>query len=105
MGFQARGTVGRALVDGARHIRLWGETIRVAAKIHTIGGLSAHADQQGLVDWYQGFRDRPPLVLVHGEGESAQALRERISGEINGGVHIAKRWERIDLLRTMPFHA
>ena len=51
-GFQARGTLGRRLVDGARYIRLWGETVRVAATIHTVGGLSAHADQLGLKNWY-----------------------------------------------------
>ncbi len=59
-GFQARGTPGRALVDGAQHIRLWGEEIRVAAKIHTIGGLSAHADQTALKNWYANFEGRPP---------------------------------------------
>ena len=65
-GFQARGTLGRALVDGARHIRLWGETIRVAAAMHTVGGLSAHADQAGLLKWYSKFENRPPVILVHG---------------------------------------
>jgi len=66
-GFQARGTLGRSLVDGAKHIRLWGETISVAATIHTVGGLSAHADQDGLCEWYRHFKNRPPLLLVHGE--------------------------------------
>jgi len=81
VGFQARGTLGRALVDGAKHVRLWGETIRVGAKIHTIGGLSAHADQAGLLDWYSGFQGRPPVALVHGEETSiatlGDVLRER----------------------------
>ena len=52
IGFQAAGTLGRRLVEGAQHVRLWGETIRVAAQVHTIGGLSAHADRDGLLDWY-----------------------------------------------------
>ncbi|WP_440995193.1 MBL fold metallo-hydrolase RNA specificity domain-containing protein [Arhodomonas sp. SL1] len=74
-GFQAAGTLGRALVDGAHHIRLWGETVRVQAKVHTVGGLSAHADQQGLLDWYDGFRGAPPPVaVVHGEPAAQDAL-------------------------------
>lgn len=81
VGFQAEGTLGRSLVDGARHVRLWGETIRVGAKIHTIGGLSAHADQSGLLDWYAHFAHRPPVALVHGEEDAiatlGEALRER----------------------------
>lgn len=81
VGFQARGTLGRALVDGAKHVRLWGETIRVGAQIHTIGGLSAHADQAGLLDWYSGFQGRPPVALVHGEETAittlGDVLRER----------------------------
>ncbi|MBI5462498.1 MAG: MBL fold metallo-hydrolase [Gammaproteobacteria bacterium] len=74
VGFQARGTLGRALVDGAKHVRLWGETIRVGAKIHTIGGLSAHADQRGLLDWYGNFAHRPPVALVHGEEAAIATL-------------------------------
>ena len=66
-GFQARGTTGRALVDGARTIHVEGKRLQVNAKIHTIGGLSAHADQQGLLKWYRNFKQRPPVVLVHGE--------------------------------------
>ncbi|MFZ5621425.1 MAG: MBL fold metallo-hydrolase RNA specificity domain-containing protein [Pseudomonadota bacterium] len=74
VGFQAQGTLGRALVDGARHVRLWGETIRVGAKIHTVGGLSAHADQGELLRWYEGFDGRPPVVLVHGEEDAMRIL-------------------------------
>lgn len=81
VGFQARGTLGRALVDGARHIRLWGETIKVEAQVHTIGGLSAHADQRGLLDWFGHFDPLPRLALVHGEPEAMEVLAERVEAE------------------------
>ena len=97
VGYQAEKTPGRMLVDGARHIRLWGETVRVNAKVHTIGGLSAHADQSGLVDWYRHFKNRPTLMLVHGETDSTRLLAERIQAELGMRPHIAQPGERIDL--------
>ncbi len=103
VGFQARGTTGRALVDGAKYIRLWGETIRVAAKVHTIGGLSAHADQQGLIDWYAQFSRRPPLVLVHGEPQAQETLEARLRQDLQAPVHIASREEQLDLSQTIRF--
>jgi metallo-beta-lactamase family protein len=78
VGFQARGTLGRLLVDGVKEVKLWGETYPVRAKIHTIGGLSAHADQDHLVQWYQNFKGTPPLILVHGELAPMKALADRI---------------------------
>lgn len=78
VGFQARNTLGRRIIEGATTIKLWGEEINVAAKVHTINGFSAHADQKGLIDWYRHFNDSPPLLLVHGETESQQALIEAI---------------------------
>jgi metallo-beta-lactamase family protein len=98
VGFQARGTTGRALVDGAEYIRLWGEKIKVAAQIHTVGGLSAHADQQGLIDWYSGFQHRPPVALVHGEPEAAEALAQRLREDVQARVQIPRRGEKMDLL-------
>ena len=81
VGFQAYGTLGRRLVDGADYVRLFRETIKVNATIHTVGGLSAHADQSGLLAWYAGFENRPPVWLVHGEERAqkvlAGELRER----------------------------
>lgn len=81
VGFQVAGTLGRALVDGAKRIRLWGEEIEVNATIHTIGGFSAHADRQGLLDWYNHFAGRPPLVLIHGEEEAREALAATLRAE------------------------
>jgi metallo-beta-lactamase family protein len=98
VGYQARGTTGRQLVDGARHIRLWGETIRVAAKVHTVGGLSAHADQRGLENWYGGFSNRPPVVLVHGEARGQSPLRARLEARFGAEVHVARPGLVMDLL-------
>jgi metallo-beta-lactamase family protein len=98
VGYQARGTPGRMLVDGSRHIRLWGETIRVKARVHTVGGLSAHADQSGLVNWYGNFNGHPPLALVHGEPDSIIALSERLEETFAVQAHRALPGERIDLL-------
>ena len=96
-GFQARGTLGRTLVDGAKHIRLWGETIRVNAKIHTIGGLSAHADEYDLRNWYSNFDNRPPLVLVHGEPVAQEKLSATLKSEFGIDASIAQRGQKIDL--------
>lgn len=74
VGFQAGGTLGRRLVDGAKRVSLWGEAITVGAKIHTIGGLSAHADQKDLVDWVSAADGNPQIVVVHGEPDSSASL-------------------------------
>jgi metallo-beta-lactamase family protein len=78
-GFQAGGTLGRRLVDGARSVRLFGETIPVRARIHTLGGLSAHADRRALLAWLDGFR-RPPsrTFVVHGEESASLAFAEAV---------------------------
>ncbi len=98
-GFQARGTLGRKLVDGAKRITLWGEAVQVAASIHTIGGLSAHADQTALKNWYKNFNNHPRVVLVHGEPQAQESLREVLQTELNADVIIAKRGQKVNLLK------
>jgi len=95
VGFQARGTLGRMIVDGARRIRLWGETINVAATVHTVGGLSAHADQRGLLDWYAGFKGKPPVYLVHGEKKNQDVLAARLRETCDAEVHVAEYGQRV----------
>ncbi len=82
-GFQAAGTLGRRLVDGARSVTIFGESVPVRARIHTIGGLSAHADQAGLIDWLRHFR-RPPkkTFIVHGERETARIFAEAVRAQL-----------------------
>jgi metallo-beta-lactamase family protein len=96
-GFQARGTLGRSIVDGAQTVKLWNETIRVAARIHTVGGLSAHAGQSGLLNWYRNFERHPAVALVHGEPEPMEALARRLHS-LHATVLMPKAGERIDLL-------
>jgi metallo-beta-lactamase family protein len=85
-GFQAEGTLGRRLVDGAKTVHIFGAEIPVRADVYTIGGLSAHADQSGLLGWLQHFQ-KPPhqTFLVHGEPTAAnafaQAIRMRLGWE------------------------
>jgi metallo-beta-lactamase family protein len=81
-GFQAAGTLGRAIVDGRAEVRIHGSPVRVAARVHTLGGFSAHGDQADLLRWYAGVGGRPPVWLVHGETESSEVLRDvlRASG-------------------------
>jgi metallo-beta-lactamase family protein len=83
VGYQAVGTLGRRLVDGAPWVRIHGRDYRVNAQRHTIGGLSAHTDQRGLMDWYANFAGHPPLALVHGEDKAGEALAGEI-GERHG---------------------
>ena len=68
VGYQAVGTLGRALLEGADEVRLFGEPIEVRASIETIKGMSGHADKNGLINWITGFEEKPRRVfVVHGE--------------------------------------
>jgi len=79
IGYQAEGTVGRRIVDGAKTIRLFGEEIAVRAQVHTLGGFSAHADQRGLLEWLSHFRNPDLQVFVnHGEEKISMELSEII---------------------------
>ncbi len=97
-GYQAGGSLGRQIVDGAKNIRLWGERIKVKAKVHTIGGLSGHTDQKGLIEWYGNFKGRPPVFLVHGEADTMRVLQDKLKTDLNAPAHIAHAGETIDLL-------
>ncbi len=97
VGFQANGTLGRRLVDGADEVKLWGEDRKVRIQLHTIGGLSAHADQADLIDWYAGFENRPPVYLVHGEPEAQQPLAALMKDKLNAPVTIPTYGQRVDI--------
>lgn len=79
VGFQAQGTLGRRLVDGERRVKLFGQEIVVKAKVHTIGGFSAHAGQSELLDWAQAIGGQPQFYLVHGEPEAQAVLQQELA--------------------------
>ncbi len=95
VGFQAYGTLGRRLVDGADTIRLYGDEYRVRIQRHTIGGLSAHADQADLISWYGEFPNRPPVYLVHGETRAQKVLAKKMRDDLGAPVFIAERGQSI----------
>jgi metallo-beta-lactamase family protein len=74
VGYAAIGTLARRIIDGQRNVHIFGEEIHVAAHIYTIGGFSAHADQKGLLDWYQTAGEPAQTFLVHGEEKARQSL-------------------------------
>jgi metallo-beta-lactamase family protein len=79
-GFQVRGTLGRLIVDGIKNVRVLGEEIAVRARVYTIGGFSAHADQKELLEWLGSFKNKPEVFIIHGE-ESVSLEFEKIVGE------------------------
>ena len=86
VGYQAEGTLGRMLIEGAKEVKLFGETISVKAEIHNLEGFSGHADQKGLMDWLSGFRQEPEQIfLVHGELESKKDFARLVGDKL--GFH------------------
>jgi metallo-beta-lactamase family protein len=78
-GFQAEGTRGRALLEGAKEIKIYGKYFPVKAKIADVKGLSSHADQAGLIQWISKLDKKPEAIfIVHGENDAASALQKKI---------------------------
>ena len=98
IGFQAQGTLGRRLVDGAPDVRLFGEEIAVRARIAKLDGFSAHADQPALLAWLRGMRRVPERIyLVHGEPDASAALAAEIAGHQGPTCRIPRHGEAVTL--------
>ena len=83
VGYQAEGTAGRALIEGATEIKLFGEPVHVAAKICRMPGISGHADVNGLIDWIKAFEEKPQKVFVtHGEDSVTEVFSARLRDEM-----------------------
>jgi metallo-beta-lactamase family protein len=97
-GFQAAGTLGRRLVDGARRVRFWGEEVPVRADMYTLGGLSAHADQAALMNWLGHFRAPPKRTfVVHGEAETALGFAALIKEKLGWQTEAPQAGQRFAL--------
>lgn len=98
VGYQAEGTRGRKLIDGEDTSRMYGLNIPVKASIHYIEGLSAHADQDELIEWCQGFVSKPKLTfLVHGEKEASEQLSNLIKDELGWNCIVPEYLESFEL--------
>ncbi len=95
-GFQAQGTLGRSIVEGRDTVRIHGDTVKVAARIHTLGGFSAHGDRQDLLRWYGAIPGRPPVWLVHGETTASQSLRDALRAD-GVAAEVARPGLKLDL--------
>ncbi|MGP1612704.1 MAG: MBL fold metallo-hydrolase RNA specificity domain-containing protein, partial [Catonella sp.] len=106
VGYQAVGTLGRILVDGAERVKLFGEEIEVNADIKVLAGVSGHADKNGLISWISAFNPKPSAVfIVHGEDKVAESFRKTLTEEYkhnayapySGSIYdlILEEWEYI----------
>jgi metallo-beta-lactamase family protein len=98
VGFQAAGTRGRALLEGATSVHIKGRDIQVGATIAHIDSMSAHADGNEILRWLSNFRSAPSMTyLVHGEPAALAALESRIAREKGWPVHVASYREQVDV--------
>ncbi len=97
VGYQVEGTLGRKIVDGATKINVYGEDIIVKAKVHTINGFSAHADQDGLIEWMSKFSKLDKTFLIHGERDKQEIFQKEIEKRLGKKAHIVKYGEKIGI--------
>lgn len=82
VGYQVRGTLGRSIIDGDKYVKIYGEEIAVKAKIYTINGFSAHADQKELIEWMRSIEGLKNLFLIHGEIDKMEIFSKEIKKEL-----------------------
>ncbi len=98
VGYQAQGTLGKAIVNGAKKVKIFGEEIAVNAKIEYIEGYSGHADQEWLLNFIYSFFSKPKqIILVHGEEEAKNVLKQKIEETTDIPVTIPKLGEKYEL--------
>ncbi len=106
VGFQAQGTTGRRIVDHAKSVKIFGEEVAVKAKVYTIGGFSAHADQADLLGWVGHFakKSSPRFFTIHGEPIASEALASAIREQIGFDVYVPQSREvlRLDSSEGVP---
>ena len=92
VGYQAEGTLGRAITEGSEYVRLFGDSVKVNAEIARLDGISSHADREMLLDWISGFESKPKTVFVnHGSDEVCDAFAKTIEN-------------RLDVYATAPYN-
>jgi metallo-beta-lactamase family protein len=97
-GYQAEGTLGRRLLEGAPMVRIHGQEVQVRAQIEQVNALSAHADQSEILRWLGNFKTPPKMTfIVHGEPPAQKALQAKIESELGWKTVIPKQADQFDL--------
>ncbi|MCX5817591.1 MAG: MBL fold metallo-hydrolase [Proteobacteria bacterium] len=96
-GFQAKGTLGRHIVDGAKSARILGEEMAIRAKVYTIGGFSAHADQKELLEWLGTFTNKPKVFIVHGEESVCLEFEKIVQEKLALETHVPHKGEELEI--------
>ena len=102
VGYQSEGSLGRIILDGAPEVKLFGENIKVSAKIHRLHGVSGHADRNGLLKWLDAYEKKPERVfVVHGDEEVSDMFTEHIKDELGYNAYAPYSGTVVDLLRNV----
>ena len=98
VGYQAFGTLGRHIIEGARSVRILGQKRKVKARIAQVGGFSAHADKEELLEWLMSLKKPPRRVFVtHGEADAAQSFADLISERTGWNVTVPEYQDEVIL--------
>ncbi len=97
VGYQAYGTLGRKIVEGAEFVKLYHEKVKINSRVFTINGFSAHADQNELLKWIDGFETLGDIFLIHGEREKQEVFKKAIQAQCDNPVHIVQENETIHI--------
>ncbi|SFW53789.1 MBL fold metallo-hydrolase RNA specificity domain-containing protein [Ruminococcus flavefaciens] len=101
VGYQAGNTLGRALVDGAKRVKLFGETVKVAAKIMQLPGISGHADMNGLLAWAKSIKGVQRFFINHGEATGSESFAQRLRDELGAEVYVPYSGAEFDIAENV----
>jgi len=96
-GYQAAGTLGRRIVDGAKHAYILGEDIAIRSRVYTIGGFSAHADQGELIEWLAAFTNKPKVFIVHGEEKVSLEFEKIVQDKLGLSTYVPHLGEELEI--------
>ena len=100
-GFQAEGSLGRQIIEGAKKVKIMGETISVCAKIYNMKGFSAHADKEQLMAWYSGMQTSPKAFFVtHGEIDASLALADELGRKLGTATYVPHFGDTVEITGT-----
>jgi metallo-beta-lactamase family protein len=96
-GFQVAGTLGRRIVDGAKHAHILGEEMAIRSRVYTIGGFSAHADQGELIEWLSTFTNKPKVFIVHGEESVSLEFEKIVQNKLGLSTYVPHLGEELEI--------